>query len=242
MRTGIIFFFCAVLFMVAGCAQVPIPASFPYSDELLQSEPSYFRQQQLQSVTHWQLIAKLTTERISSDRDVAPLLKPDSQGNRQSIHVEDTDKSEFGKALQSCLITELRNQQFVLSDGVDEPINLRWTTQIVNRNAVRPKTFLGVPAFIVQVAGFILTGDGWGTTDVAVPKTEVLLTTYVTTGKDSPAHIVKSWSDIFYINEGDTANYLVQVASAVHPVHPRSIAAKDEAWRIRLAKQGLLSQ
>ena len=232
-------FFCAVLFLIAGCAQVPIQATFPYaSGEPVQREASYFYQQQLQSATHWQLIAKLTTERLSSDPDLLDFLKSQSGGSPPRISIQSSDKSPFGQAFRGYLITELKNAHFLLSETPDGPINLRWSTQLVNRNKERVRQFLGVPASIVLLVGTILFGNGWHTGDYMIPHTEVVLTTRVTIGEDSVVNTIKSYSDIFYINDGDGNNYYAAATNAFS----RSIAGKDEAWRIRLAREGWLSQ
>lgn len=238
MRTGTILF-CAVLFLAAGCTQVPRPATFPYyPDEPLQRQTSYLRQQQLQSATHWLLIAKLTAERLSSDPDLVDILQPDPRGNRPPIYVQDSDKTPFGQAFLSCLITELKDNKFKLSDIPDGPINLRWDIQPVYRNADRPKPFFGIPFEVLGSAWTLLFGN-WNTTDFMATHSEIIITTRVTIGKDSVSNIIKSYTDIFYINDGDWDNYQVDASGNVFS---RSIAGKDEAWRRRLAQQGLLSQ
>lgn len=238
--------FCAALFLTAGCAQVPIPATFPYSSkQLVQSEPSYFREQQLQSATHWQLIAKMTAERLSSNPDLLDLLKSQSDGYSTRISVQNSDNSPFGQAFRELLITELMKYNFLLSDATDGPVNIHWSTQLVSRNKERPRQFLGVPAFVLQAAGFILVGNGWATSDFRIPRTEVILTTRVTIGKDSVANTIKSYNDIFYINNGDWINYCNNndyINYLSDNVFSRSIAGQDEAWRKKFAEQGRLSQ
>jgi len=230
MRRGTILF-CAVLFLVAGCAELPRPATFPYST-----------QQQLQSASHWQQIAELTVARLTSDPDLVDILKPDSGGSRPIIYVQTSDGSPFGEAFRGYLITKLRDAHFLLSDTPDGPINLRWSIQLVGRNAERPKQFLGVPATVLEMAWILLFGY-WDTTDFMVPQTEVILTTRVTIGKDpikdSVGNIIKRYSDTFYINDGDWDNY--QVAASGN-AFSRSIAGQDEAWRQRLRQRGLLSE
>jgi hypothetical protein len=137
--------------------------------------------------------------------------------------------------------SQLMDAHFLLAGNPDDgPINVRWSTQLVSRNKERAKTFYGVPAFVIGLVGTILIGNGWYTTDVMVPHTEVSLTTKFTIGQDSVEKTIKRYSDIFYINDEDCNNYYQMAAS--DNVFSRSIAGKDEAWRMRLAQQGWLSK
>lgn len=224
MRTGIIFF-CAAVFLVAGCAaELPRPAPVPYSS-----------QRQLQSATDWQRIAKLVKDRLSSDPALLEALKPDSSGLRPRIHVQTSDQSPFGDAFRNYLITELIDAHFPLSDTPgDASVKIRWDYQLITRYPERLKP-LGAPEYVAGAVWRILSGRGWNTSGIMTPHTELLLTTRVTGGGDSPARIIKGYSDTFYINDGDWDNYNYQPAV-------RSIAAQDEAWRKKFERQGLLSR
>jgi len=191
----------------------------------------FFAQQQFQSAAHWQLIAKETAARL----DLINILKADRSGSRPRLYLQDTDKTPFGQAFRVCLMTELINGDFLLSETPDGPFNLRWEIQPVYRNAGRLKP-QGVPEALAEWVWEFFTGLRWTTRGILTTHSEIILTTRVTIGKDSPSNTIKSYSDVFYINDGDWDNY--QIVNGF----PRTIAAQDEAWRIRLARQGLLAQ
>lgn len=199
MRTGAIFF-CALLFVVAGCAQVPRPATFPYSF-----------QQQLQSASHWELIAKSTIE------DLCTTLVGGPDQSRPPIYVQSSDKSPFGRAFRTYLITELINSGFSISSSPDKSISVNWEVQLIRRNAERLKPLLpGLPAVIIGAAATVLSGPGWDTTNHRVPHTELILTTTVTRTEgilaaNSKTYFItrdgprKTWT--FYINYQERNNY-----------------------------------
>ena len=228
MRTGTIFF-CAALFLTAGCAELPRPATFPLTS-----------QEQFQSATHWQQVAHRTFLRLQNEA----LLKPDSGGNRPRIYVQAPDespfKSPFDRAFRNYLITALNSANFLLADTDDAPICINWDPQLVARNPERLKP-QGFPEFVAEAVWEFFSGMRWTTRGPLVSHTELILTTWITVGGKGPkpSRIVKSYSDTFYINDGDWDNY--QVAASPNGFS-RSIAARDEAWRRRLAQQGLLSQ
>ncbi len=212
MRTGAIFF-CAVLFLVAGCAEVPRPATFPYSF-----------QQQLQSASHWELIAKSTIE------DLYTSLVGGPDQPRPPIYVQSSDKSPFGRAYRTYLITELIKSGFYISDSPDKSISVNWSVQLIRRNVERRKPALPglhnaiatvawtagwtahlvaplAPAIIASEAGaLLLDHELYGTTtDHKVPHTELILTTMVTRTQG----ILAANSKTYYINEQDRNNYWV---------------------------------
>jgi hypothetical protein len=186
MRTGAIFF-CAVLFLVAGCAQVPRPATFPYSF-----------QEQLQSASHWQLIAKSTIQDLCTTLVGAPGKPP------SPIYVQSSDKSPFGRAFQAYLITELIKSGFSISSSPDNSISVNWSVQLIRRNAERRKPDLpGLPAGVLGAAVTVLSGPGWNTTGRKVPHTELILTTTVTRTQG----ILAANSKTYYINDQDRYKY-----------------------------------
>lgn len=235
MRKSIIFC-CAILSLVVGCAQIPKPSNYTYSV-----------QRQLQSATHWQQIARQTAERLSSDPLLLDVVKNHYGKSTPCIYIKTEDKSTFDMAFRKYLMTELINAGFSFpKDPNDSPVRIYWDLQLVDRNQERLKP-IGIPEFIADVVVRFLTGISWNTGDLLVPHTELIVTTRFTVGDDLPSNIIRSYSDTYYINNGDSNNFY-QMANANHfqaqayAVHPRSIAAKNEAWRIKLAQQGLLSQ
>jgi len=222
MWKGIIFC-CAALFLAAGCAEIPRPSTYPVS-----------LQKHIQSATHWQNIAKLTVERLSSNPHLTDIVKSDHKTSSR-VYVQTNDKSPFDTAFRKYLTTELINAGFGISESLDTPVRIYWDVQLVSRDKNRWKPGPGVPEFIGEGLVWFFTGIRWNTTDFWAPNTELILTTKFTIGEDKPQNIAGVYSDTFYINNEDWANYDFQDS------HPRSIAAQDEAWKRRLARQGLLS-
>jgi hypothetical protein len=224
MKAVIIFSF-VTLFLIVGCSQVPRPTTFEFTT-----------QQQLQSATHWRVIARTTAARINSAMMGQGFVEKDN--STPAIYISNADTSPFGVAVRNYLITELMNinSSLRISNNPDSPIIVSWDSQLISRAPFRPRPFLGVPVAIVEYAGTILVGGGWNTSDFGVTHTEVILTTNIQV-RD---HVMARYSDTFFINDGDCENY--EGTTVVNGVHPRSIAAKDQAWRAKLAKKGLLAE
>lgn len=188
MQKGAIYFCAILLLMIAGCAQVPRPTTFPYSF-----------QQQLQSASHWDFIAKSIVEDLQTTL-VGGLDQP-----RLFIYIQNTDKSPFGKAFRTYLTTHLINSGFSISGSPDKAtISVNWSVQLIRRNAERIKPVLpGVPAFIIGTAVTVLAGPGWNTTDCRTPHTEIILTLTFTRKEEILAVDTKT----FYINDQERNNY-----------------------------------
>jgi hypothetical protein len=237
MRTRIIFFltfFCVASLLVAGCAEVPRPLNFDYS-----------AQRQFQSARHWEVIAKELLSDLLSEQDRNPkfvdLIKTKSGESQQRVFVQNSDRVPFEEAFRRYLTTELIMAGFLLSDTADDAaIRIHWDIQLVNRNRNRLQP-IGMPEAVASEVVAFLTGIRWTTSDIGAPHTEVIHTTRVTVGGESLAHTIRSYSKTYYINDGDWENYNYQLAAS-SSVHPRSIRAKDEAWKTKLKQQGLLAQ
>ncbi len=154
MRRGSILL-CVALFLIAGCSEVPRPKTLNW----------YFTQPQLESATHWQILAKRTAERLNKLLDEQGFIKQDKSA--PSIYIPDADRSPFGVAFRGYLLTELMeiNPRFRLTNNPDEPFSLVWEVQLVDRLPHRAKPFWGVPVFIVDVVGMVLMGAPWNTFD-----------------------------------------------------------------------------
>jgi hypothetical protein len=217
MRAGAIFF-CAVVFLIAGCAELPRPTTFPFTT-----------QNQLQSATHWQIMAKQGAER----------------GTAPVIFIRKDDNSPFGVAFREYLITELMqiNPRFRISNDSSQPVHIIWDTQLVYRNPERLKPE-GFPELVLEAAWEFLTGFRWTTRGPLVSHAELILTTRVMIrgSADRPPMELARYSDTFYVNDTDLSNYGSYGVTAQGTNYWRSIAGHDEAWRIRLAREGWLSR
>jgi len=82
--------------------------------------------------------------------------------------------------------------------------------------------------------GIILVGGGWHTSDLGVPHTELVLTT-----KIDLRELKARYSDTYFINDDDCYNYDQNPAAYAYS---KSIRAKDDAERSKLAQKGQLAQ
>jgi len=236
MRCRYVALFCAALFLLVGCvSQVQQPTS-PTTNSILQ--------EQLQSATHWQTIAKEQQGEYIYQALTNPKFKlVDSDGNAPAIYISESDKSPFGVAMRKYLISWLMSDDFKknhpveinLSSKPDAPIVVSWETQLVNRAPWRPKPFHGVPAFILEAVAFIFAGGGWHTSDVGVPHTELILTTMI----DLRDLKMARHSDTYFINDDDGGNYWQNPEAYAYS---KSIRAKDDAMRSKFAQTGQLAQ
>ena len=218
---------CVALLLAVGCAEIPRPSTYPAS-----------LQQHVQSATHWQSQARLTVERLSANANLPEIFKSHYKTYSPRVYVQANDRSSFDVAFRKYLITELVNAGYGISGDPDSPVRIYWDFQLVDRNKDRWKPGPGVPEFIAEAAVWLLTGIRWNTTDLWAPNTELILTTRFTIGDDKPQNIVPGgvYSDTFYINNDDWTNYW-----ALQDAYPGTIGAKEEAWKRRLDRQGLLS-
>jgi len=229
MWKGIVFC-CLALTLVAGCAEVPRPTTFPVP-----------HQQHVQSASHWQSLAQLTVGRLSDNLHLRDFVEEGKKTPYPSIYVQAKDKTPFDKAFRQYLITELITAGFKISESLDTPNRIYWDIQLVSRDKDRwnlgPFGF-GVPAAVAEGLAWFFTGNRWTTNGIVTPNQELILTTRFTVGEDKPQNIINKgiYSDTFYINSEDLNNYLYYST-----IHPKSIAAKDEDWKRRLDQKGLLS-
>jgi hypothetical protein len=223
-KFSVIFF--AVFFLFIGCADIPKPTNFKSSI-----------QPQLQSATHWQQLARITSDRLTSDSALLDNVKKHYKNTESSVCILNYGTSPFDIAFYKYLTTEFVNSGYTILDNDNSPIKINWEIQLVNRNKDRGKPLLGIPEFIADGVVRLLTGISWNTSDYLTPHTEVIMTTRITIGPDIPSNIARSYSDTFYINDEDWANYV----SPKQAVYARSIAGKEEMWKMKLRQKGLLS-
>jgi hypothetical protein len=140
------------LVLFAGCAQVPRPSTYPYTF-----------QQQMQAAHHWHVLASQVVEEMTRLAfEPGPSMEP--------VYIRSNDRSPFGRAFRSFLITELTKQGIPISlspEPCDHPTEIPvspypndrrkicWDVQIVVHYADRIK-----PPFPLQ--NTLLAGLGFG--------------------------------------------------------------------------------
>ncbi len=198
-----------LLVLLAGCASVPRPSTYPYT-----SQP------QMQAAHHWNVLAKQVAG------ELAVGLKGGPVPSIESVYVQSDDRSPFGKAFRSFLITELTKQGVSVSYNRDNPLKIDWAVQLVVHNADRIKppfplanTLLAAMGYGVgiawdklnsEAAGAVTAGalgpllDFWlGTETGPLPHSEVIITTMIT----QRGAMLSRNSNAFYINDQDRQHY-----------------------------------
>jgi hypothetical protein len=156
----------------------------------------YTLQYNMQSVHHWQLLARQVIE-----TQVAPPTETRNFANApptpKSAYIDNSDRTDFGKAFYGYLTTELVQKGITPVSDPSADAVIKWGTQLVwnNKNDSFPGIILG--------AFELVRGTLFGIS-TAKPNTtiEVILTTQV----EKMGRISRD-SHNFYINEGDEWNF-----------------------------------
>jgi hypothetical protein len=85
---------------------------------------SYSVQTKMESVEHWQLLARRVVE-----EQVLPSLPVNPDLSR--VYVDNSDPTDFGKAFYTYLVTELRNHNVRLSETPEDANVVKWGNQLV---------------------------------------------------------------------------------------------------------------
>jgi hypothetical protein len=203
---------CGVLFVVllTACAQVPKPSTYPYSF-----------QQKMQAAHHWDVLAKEVAAGVTAS------LRGGTVSSGDAVYVQSDDRSPFGRAFRTFLITELTKQGIPVSVNPDTPLQIDWAVQLVAHGANRinpplPLAFTALAGLTYGVsiawdkldaieAGGVTAGVVGPLLDFLVgtdsfaplPHSEVIITTMITrTGA-----ILARNTAPFYINDEDRQHY-----------------------------------
>jgi len=197
-------------------------------------------QNQIQSATHWQVIAKGNAQRVC--QVLNPYVKPEPP--ESVIFISNNDNTAFGVAYREYLITEMKliNSNIRISELPNVPIHVITDTQIVYRNPDRWKPE-GLVEGVAEFVWELLTGTRWTTRGPLVSHAELILTSRIMIYgvKGYPPVELARYSDTYYINDGDMSNYYSGVAGQGRN-YWKSIAGRDEAWRMRLTQEGWISK
>jgi hypothetical protein len=151
-----------VLVLLAGCAQVPRPSTYPYSF-----------QKQMQAADHWHVLARKVVENLMAR------LRPGDISSTEAIYVQcggfaqcvSDDRppfkiTPFNQAFHSFLITELTKQGFIAVFAPHDPndpnirLKLDWDVQLVVHHADRTTPSLPFGNTLLGGVGFGL-GEAW---------------------------------------------------------------------------------
>lgn len=183
---------CICCLLLSACAKVPSQQSYPYS-----------YQHKMQSADHWDNMAeKVVKEQVN------PLFTDPKQNKPDSIigvYVGNKDRSAFGMAFQTYLITELFNNSIPVTANPKDSYTIEWSVQKVIHESERrqPGPPGGILGAVVYFIGSLFGADFYDYGKV--PHTELLVTTELVNN-----NIVYSRStETLYINDVDTKNYWV---------------------------------
>jgi hypothetical protein len=201
-----------MLVLLVGCSQVPKPSTYPYSF-----------QRKMQAAHHWNVLA----DKVAGG--VAANLRGGSESSAKAVYVQSDDRSPFGRAFRTFLITELTKQGISVSMTPETPLQIDWAVQLVSHNADRINPPL--PLAFTALAG-VATGVGiaWeelntyaasgltagvlglltdfllGTDYGPLPHSEVIITTMITETGDKRRILARDTTP-FYINDEDRWHY-----------------------------------
>jgi hypothetical protein len=187
-----------LLLMVVSCTQVPKQESYPLT-----------YQKKMQAAEHWRFLA------IKVSQDWNQLAK---NSQPAQVYISSRDKSEFGRAMRSLLITELMADGITISRDPSRSFVLDWEVQPV-RHAADRYSQNGIPMALLNFLQAITVGGFYG--DCRYPHSEVIITFNLFNPANQQVPISRR-SYIFYVNDADVAHYpLLQPSfseSALKPV------------------------
>lgn len=199
--------------LVSGCtvfSESPLETHFPYST-----------QQKIQAAHHWDVIAQ----------DVATRINDVGETNSRSLVVTTShDHTPFNQAFHSMMLSHLVQKGHRVHDQAEHgDLSVHYSLQVVehkDRESIRWP--LGYPTGLAIAAGAVAVLHELhnpelllipavaaaellpGQVDNDSPPTEVVITCTVMDGN----RYVAAYTDLYYINAGDTANYAA--AKEVH--------------------------
>jgi len=176
----------------------------------------------MQAAHHWQVLASQVAAELATS------LTAGYVSATEAVYIQSDDRSPFGKAFRSFLITELTKQGVAVSLTQNNPsqIKIDWAVQLVMHQADRKKppvllgnTLLAGLAYGVAQAWDKLSLEAAGAVTVfgvmplidimqgldtgPLPHSEIIITTMIST----PQVILSRNSNIFYINDQDQQHY-----------------------------------
>lgn len=206
----------ALLTMIAGCAQVPKPATYPMSF-----------QKKMQAGHHWNLLAQDVAEQVR-------LCCSEGFGcdfaQGRPLYVE-AKSGVFGKAFHEMLIAHLVRPQvygvgqwngcLVVEEKTEDSLVLRYNVQLIKHRSNRfnrpmPGTFTALATGLAVIRnntpntlkawgiGAGVLADIWAGSSTTLPHHEVLITTSVLNGNQ----YLFGKADLYYINDPDFLHYL----------------------------------
>lgn len=152
------------LVLVTGCAQVPRPSTYPYTE-----------QQQMQAAHHWRVLASQVVGELITRGELGSSIEP--------VYIQNKDQSPFGQAFRSFLKTELTKQGIPVSPYENDrdtrqlpelceprdipilpyqnyPLKICWHVQLVTHQADRIKPSLPLQNTLLAGLGFGLA-EAW---------------------------------------------------------------------------------
>lgn len=144
--------------MLSACTMAPRVANHDYS-----------YQTRLESVDQWQKLAQTVVE-----TQLIPSIPTGVDPDLCRVYVDESDKTEFGKAFRGYLLTELVRHGILDSKSHENSHVVKWGTQLVHNDKTTwmPGVLLGV----AEAVGFLVAGSS-----VILPpnSTELIITTQV---------------------------------------------------------------
>jgi hypothetical protein len=174
----------------------------------------------MQAAHHWEVLAYDIVNEIGLQLEHSSVLP------YERFYVSGIDKSTFGKALRSLLITELNERGYPVVFDPDGALEINWSTQIVQHRSGREKPMipfkntayaalgLGVwkvfeslgtaPGVGAALGAFALAADFEAMTfSGELPHSEILVNVSFMKGEE----LFERMTNLYYVNDLDTDHY-----------------------------------
>lgn len=168
--------------LLSACTMAPRVANHPYS-----------YQTKLESVDQWHKLAWYVVE-----SQVIPSIPANLDPDLARVYVDDSDRTEFGKAFHDYLLTELVRHGVNTSNTPENSHIVKWGTQLVrnDKTAWFPGIFLGLYEVVSHAAA---GASGF------LPPSELEL--IVTTQVNRDYMVLTRETHNFYLNDSDRWNF-----------------------------------
>ena len=216
------------LFFLFSCSPAPQPISSQFS-----------QQEKFEAAHHWEILAndfakqiKTTIQKellILKTSDVGHASEPEIESSLSPpyIYIQTNDRSSFGRAFRTSLITELTKLKYTISySPKDAMLVIKWSVNKIHHDAERkaagiPGKHMAAVAIGYGIYKLFDTGSSFGGAlaigalldltentgglfrENYVPQNEIILTLSISKGGD----LISRESGTYYINAEDTWHY-----------------------------------
>lgn len=168
-------------------------------------------QKHMQAARHWNLLAQSFSNKVSEvlkNRQATQIAE--SVFGNGAVYLDKRDKSVFGKAFRTMLITELSKHDIEVADNPEGAYLISWGCQKIYHENDRCSIFPGIPMLIVETVKYLLVG---GDFNPKKPHCEVMITLNLYAKENQ----LLRQTGIKYVNNEDSWHYSNIIDSLKEP-------------------------